>query len=913
MHYFVLIPEHESDTFRAGGLREMEKSDSLPGPGGLSPWQAGHRLSYEEQMKTVQATFESHTRNLAAGVAAVEARSAAVDSLVQAVWTEVQRGDSELSKGVSLVAIGGYGRQELFPYSDVDLMFLVDSRVPEASVKEPIRRLNQLLWDAGLRVSAMTRTLPECERFDAENVEFTLSLMDARAVAGDAALTAMLLDRTVPKVLTRDAKKISARLLEVARKRHARYGDTLFHLEPNIKECPGGLRDAHTCAWLARLGKARLGELQKEPEFREARDFLLLVRAFLHFRHQRDDNTLDWQAQDAAAAAALGAAKNTSRIDAAYWMRLYFRHARSVERCVAQYLDEAVAAKPGKSKMISLQQNATATRGDIASLGFEVRNNRIWFVEQARDPEHNPEVVLSAFAAMAGSGAALSTEAEQRIEQALTVRLSANLEDGPNLWRRLQAILTGAFAGQALRSMHALGILELVIPEFHGIDALVIRDAYHRYTVDEHTFVLIDTLHGLGTVAASAPSAPVPWASRFGHLFRDLPHPELLLLASLLHDTGKGHAAAGHAIESARMAANVLERLELDGYQSGLVLELIRNHLEMSAALRRDVFDQETIRSFAARVPNPESLRMLTVFTYADIAAVHPDALTPWKAENLWRLYNATAAYLDRNVDDERVAAEADSELSELLLRIHALLPEEKARVNLYLEGFPQRYLQTRMPKEVRTHIELAWKVAKEPGGMELDFRYAPGVSEVTLVTEDRPALFASMAGALAGWGMNILTADAFSNAHGVVVDTFRFTDTFRTLELNEPERERFVASLRGVMLGKTDVEALLASRKRGRRKAAKMRVEARVESNQTASSHSTLLQVVAQDTPGLLRALSLTIAEHGCNIEVALVDTEGETAIDVFYVTHAGNKLDAVQQADLHQGLLEAIEANAR
>ena len=770
-----------------------------------------------------------------------------------------------------------------------------------------------MLWDAGLRVAAMTRTLPECERFDAENVEFTLSLMDARAVAGDAALTAKLIERTVPRVLARDAKKISARLLEVVRKRHARYGDTLFHLEPNMKECPGGLRDAHTCAWLARLGKAKLSELQKEPEFREAREFLLLVRAFLHFRHQRDDNTLDWQAQDGAAAAALGVRKNTSRIDAAYWMRLYFRHARAVERCVGQYLDEATAAKAGKATALSLQGSAAPAKGDIASLGFEVRNNRIWFVEQAREPEHNPEVVLSAFAAMAGSGAALSTEAEQRVEQALPL-LSANLEDGPNLWRRLQAILTGAFAGAALRSMHALGILELVIPEFHGIDALVIRDAYHRYTVDEHTFVLIDTLHGLGAAVKTAPTAgAVNWAARFGQLFRDLPHPELLLLASLLHDTGKGHASAGHALESARMAANVLERLELDGYESGLVLELIRNHLEMSAALRRDVFDQETIRSFAARVPNPEALRMLTVFTYADIAAVHPDALTPWKAENLWRLYNATAAYLDRNVDDERVAAEADSELSELLLRIHALLPNDKARVNLYLEGFPQRYLQTRMPEVVRTHIELAWKVSAEHGGVELDFRYAPGMSEITLITNDRPALFASMAGALAGWGMNIVTADAFSNAHGVVVDTFRFTDTFRTLELNEPERERFVASLRDVMLGKVDVEALLASRRRGRRKAVKMRVEARIDFNQTASSHSTLLQVVAQDTPGLLRALSLTIAEHGCNIEVALVDTEGETAIDVFYVTHLGNKLDAVQQAELNQGLLEAIEANAR
>jgi [protein-PII] uridylyltransferase len=196
---------------------------------------------------------------------------------------------------------------------------------------------------------------------------------------------------------------------------------------------------------------------------------------------------------------------------------------------------------------------------------------------------------------------------------------------------------------------------------------------------------------------------------------------------------------------------------------------------------------------------------------------------------------------------------------------------------------------------------------------VQLDFRYAPVMSELTLVTRDRPQLFATVAGALAVWGMNIITANAFSNRQGVVVDSFRFTDSFRTLEMNASEHEAFVKSVHDVMTGAVLLEKLLSGRKRGRRKAPLVVVETRIEFDDEASSHSTLLEVVAQDTPGLLRALSLTLAGQGCNIEVALVDTEGETAIDVFYLTHEGAKLKKKEERTLKEALVQAIEENAR
>ena len=300
---------------------------------------------YEERMAEIRGNFESSGD----GLQAAAARSALVDGLVMQFWEQQVAANPKLAKGVAVCAIGGFGRGHLFPYSDVDLMFSVDKGA-EKLAKEPIRSVSQSLWDCGLQLSFVTRPPGECERLDVANPEFALALLDLRQIGGDQDVFARLNEKCVAKLRARDGKAIGEELAKLTSERHAKFGDTLFHLEPNIKDCPGGLRDANVRQWLVglRTGKnpqsvgGALASSPSSEEFQEAVAFLASVRCFLHYRHERDDNTLDWQAQDAAARHRIGL-PGTGRgsVDAAYWMRAYFRHARVVEKCLLREAESA--------------------------------------------------------------------------------------------------------------------------------------------------------------------------------------------------------------------------------------------------------------------------------------------------------------------------------------------------------------------------------------------------------------------------------------------------------------------------------------------------------------------------------------------------------------------------------------------
>jgi [protein-PII] uridylyltransferase len=771
--------------------------------------------------------------------AAVASRTARVDELVRQRW-QWMPGD------VALLAVGGYGRKELFPYSDIDLLVLTPDDKTQLAIKEPLSMFLRDLWDQGLRISQSVHTPLECNQIDAGNAELAVSLLDRRHLAGNEQVSATIRD---PR------SELGRNIVQLTRERHARFQSTIYHLEPNVKDAPGGLRDLQVLRWLSKLGAG-------DQDLPQGVSVLFEIRCFLHYLAGRDDNKLSFERQDEIAA--LSGAVSPEEL-----MRQYYRAVRNIARLASRRLERF------ESKRSKLFSNFRDRTSRLSNADFSVLHGSI-FLRASQALESDPALMMRLFTFIGRHGLPLATDTEERMERSMP-RFAAWVEGQTSIWTPFREILCLPHASQALRAMHETRALESIFPELLAMESLVIRDFYHRYTVDEHTLVTIETVLGLRGRKDDL----------FGDLAAETQELDLLVTALLFHDVGKGTPEEGHVVASERIAERALRRAGISDREWGVVSFLIGAHLEMSATMNgRDLSDPATVRDVAARTGTVENLKLLTLLTYGDISAVNPAAMTPWRRQLLWNLYTATYAELTRE------------------LTARTSLPDTQANPDLrfFLEGLPPRYLRTHDQKEIESHLLLE-REGRQRGVAASLVKSAEWV--LTVVAEDRPFLFAAIAATLSSFGFNILKAEAFSNAHGKVIATFTFADPARTLDLNPDEVGNVTRTAIKAIKGETSVQHLLS-----RRPVVKPDVNAlaasRASFDNDASTAATLIQLTTQDRPGLLYDLAALISKQGGNIEVVLVDTEARKAIDVFYVTKGGRKLSDSDAAALTDAAAE-------
>jgi len=799
-------------------------------------------------------------------------RTASVDALVSSVAAKSLLPAAGLP--VAVAAVGGYGRKELFPHSDIDLLILVEQESNVTAIKTAVSDFVRVLWDAGLKVSQSVRTVAECCRVNEQNTEMHISLLDLRFITGDST-PFELLAGSLPEFYRQHGGKIVRRLSELARQRHSKFNDTVYHLEPNVKEAPGAIRDIHLLNWFGLLLPDKGPVLEALQEAGAAREFLYSIRCFLHAVSGRDNSLLSFERQDDAARLLPEHAMPPEA-----WMQIYYRHARAVFQSAIRALEFADA------RQSSLVRQFRDWRSRLSNADFTVSQNRIFL----RNPSATlgfPESVLGLFGFAARHSIPLSWDAQRRVRAALPA-ISGAFGEHPVRYKSWHDLLSQPGAGFGLRQMQETGVLSAALPHWKTVESLVVRDFYHRYTVDEHTLVAIETLDKLISESSDTPS-------RFHELALEVDDTAALRLAVLLHDIGKGIRPGEHVGGSLEAADDVFAALSVPDSVQETVRFLIERHLDLSAVMNgRDLDDPATARFLTSRIATSEDLRKLTLLTYADISAVNPTAMTPWRMEQLWRVYSIAEEQLTRELTENRIAPSTVGP---------ADFPSPG--IAEFLGGFPIRYLRTNTQQQIAHHFDLEQRRRRE--GVAVEITREPGAYLLTVLAADQPGLFASVCGALASYGMNILKAEASSNLAGCILDLIRFGDPMRTLEMNPDETGRLQWTVECVVRGAIQVPDLLKSRRLAPRLTRGTRIQTSVRFNNEASDTATLIEFSGEDRPGLLFDLASALSSAGCNIELVLVDTEAQRALDVFYVTRNRGKLDDATQRLLRTALERA------
>ncbi len=806
----------------------------------------------------------------------------ALDALITELADDYSLRLDTSRKGLALVAVGGYGRREMSPFSDVDIMVLYEGR-SRKEIEAFVKAFMYPLWDMGMDVGYSVRTSEECTALVSRDLTILTALMDSRYLWGDG----MVFNRFSRDVLVRSLRKRPEKTLSLlhmsTRKRHAHYGRSIFLLEPHIKEGKGGLRDFHATHWAVWafegistlddwIGSGHLSPSSGD-ELKKALTFLWKTRLCLHLLSKRKNDRLTLQVQEDIARR-LGYRHTGHTLDVEVFMRDYYKYAAVLNRVMSLMFEKLSWKTPSHLFIPRTPATKRIGRNFLMKRGkIEVTRKRVF--------EEAPGEMVRAFRFAAFYGVDVGWQTKEYIMDVLP-RVGNILDRDPAVLKGfLDIFRKGRALAPTLLQMNQVRLLDKIIPEFKNIYCRVQHDVYHIYTVDAHSIFTVGEIEKLRDIRKGVEA---PLANR---LAREISSPFVLYLAGFLHDIGKG-AGKDHAQRGAEMAGKIADRWGLSRAQKDLLVFLVAHHLLISeTAQRRDLFEEKLIVSMAHIIETVEKLKMLYILTYADIRAVGPDAWNAWKGHLIQEFFFKVLHVLERGEEGTRVAALRTKRRTREIrnwVRKNGLSPTEYLPL---IESLPPRYLLQTPPTLIKKHLHLLHRLRHEPVVCDIEEDPVKGISETVVITRDRHGLFSSIAGVMAANGINILNAEIHTTTQRVAIDIFRVNSPFEPSLVKSGLWTRFQANLIEVLMGKADLERLVNRNRLGSpvRRRGRVLLPPEVRIDNETSDFYTIIDIFADDRVGLLYDITRTLSALGLDIALAKISTKVDRAADVFYV----------------------------
>jgi len=858
------------------------------------------------------------------GLAVVKARAAMVDVMLVhlfdyavAAWNRI---NGSLPAPVCLVALGGYGRGELSPLSDIDIMFLFPSKVKLPVVKPLQEHLTNeilyILWDCGLKVGHSTRTVDDVFTEARREIQSKTALLESRMLAGSQELYGTFAQAYESFYRNENPRGYISARLEDQDSRRGKYGNTVFLQEPDIKNGVGGLRDYQNTFWMARvkLGITSIDDLAAQNyltrndarDFQRAYDFLLRVRNELHFSSKHATDTLNLEAQPRIALGLGYTASNLlQRVE--LFMRDYYHAAQKIYR-VSKILESRLALSLEQRDGLrgSFRQALRAYRFQRSKRldGFVLRGREL----AAEKPEvftDDPARLIRVFRHCQQLDATPDFALQALIRESLPL-ITQQVTDSADANTSFKAILSEAGAVYPiLELMHELGVLGRYIPEFDALTCLVQHEFYHRYTADIHTLHAIRELDRIFAVAE-------PMCSKYRVVLHETPDPTLLYLILLLHDIGKAKGIKGHAEFGVEIAIPLLKRLQIDPTSTEIVAFIIKNHLIMARFWqRRDVDDPNTAIAFAEQVDSADKLRYLYVHTFCDARGTSAGLWNSYKDTLHTTLFRTTLERLIHGeATESRNSQRTQMKHQELISKtIPGISPDE---ITAHFNLLPERYFIHADSSEISLHIQMVNKLlhsisaADSVGSLKpiIDWKddLNRSLTVVNVVTWDRAGLFYKLAGAFSVAGLNILGAKVISRTDHIAIDTFHVVEPNRGVVQNQVAMETFAKTVEQALVANKDLYPDItaqASKYSSRYSVTVSPSEAMhgsfppiVDVYHELSMQRTIVEIQAKDQIGLLYLLAKAIYDHGFDITFARIGTERGIAIDTFYIESVNHEL---------------------